>query len=440
MKSLSASALALLAACFCAAICWSPPSEAQRDPIQEQAKAVQEATGGKLAVTLEERTRWEERYGVNFGKDVNQQDMLSRLRIGAVYKPVSWFTAAAAGQDARAPFYGKPAPASMRDSIDLQEAWISFGSAKTPINFSAGRRVFLYGENRVIGIPQWGNTSRTYDHARLEYSSKSMSLAALLVSPVCIRPDAFNTPELGHRLWGTYNIFPTVWRGSSVDLYALRHSQNKIGGWSGPGTLGTNSLGARFYGPLPARFRYSLEGIAQNGHLGKLDQRAFAWFAGAGRNVNLGSLPLDSWVEYKQASGSHAGSSHSATYDQLAAANHDIFGHMDLFGWRNLKTFRIQETLHPTQKLAFNLIYSRESLFSPSDALYNSAGSRIAISPKGTAGAFVGQELDSFVTFKTGAHTFYAGFGHFFKGEFINHATPAINPRYFYIAQQYTIK
>lgn len=60
-----------------------------------------------------------------------------------------------------------------------------------------------------------------------------------------------------------------------MDTYALRHSQNKIGGWSGAGTLGTNSYGARFYGPLPAHFGYSLEGITQNGHLhnniGQLD-------------------------------------------------------------------------------------------------------------------------------------------------------------------------
>jgi hypothetical protein len=64
----------------------------------------------------------------------------------------------------------------------------------------------------------------------------------------------------------------------------------------------------------------------------------------------------------------------------------------------------------------------------------------IAISPKGTAGRTVGQELDGFATYNWGAHTFLAGFGHFFKGPFVTNTTPGINPRYFYIAQQYTIK
>jgi hypothetical protein len=226
----------------------------------------------------------------------------------------------------------------------------------------------------------------------------------------------------------------------SIDAYVLRHSQNKIGGWTGAGTLGTNDFGARFYGPLPHKFAYSFEGIAQNGHMGLRDQRAYAWFAGISKPVKVGALPIDTSVEYKVASGSHFGQTHSSTYDQFTPANHDKFGHEDLFGWRNLRTFKTLETLHPTKALAFNVMYTQESLFSPSDALYSGSGSVIAISPKGTAGRTVGQELDGFATYSWGAHTFLAGFGHFFKGAFVMNTTPGINPRYFYIAQQYTIK
>jgi hypothetical protein len=113
---------------------------------------------------------------------------------------------------------------------------------------------------------------------------------------------------------------------------------------------------------------------------------------------------------------------------------------MDLFGWRNLKTFKTLETVNLTKAAAFNLMYTDQRLFSASDALYNSQGSQVAISKNGTAGTHVGQELDSFLTYKVGAHTFYAGFGHFFKGEFVDKATKGINPRYFYLAQEYTFK
>jgi hypothetical protein len=412
----------------------------QQDPLAKGADIVHDASDGKLSVHFEERTRWEEKYGVSFGKAVNQQDMLSRVRIGMTYQPTPWFTISGMGQDARAPFYGMPAPSSMRDTMDLQEGWLAFGSKSSPFNFSVGRRMINYGETRVIGVPQWSNTSRTYDFGRMEFTNSRMTLDALMVSPVIVLPDSFNTPELGNRYWGTYDVFPKVWRGLSIDTYALRHSENVIGGWTSAGTLGTNNYGARFYGPLPSHFSYSLEGIAQNGHAGLLNQRAYAWYSAATHTSRVANMPLTVLAEYKGASGSHYGEDHSSTFDQLSPANHDKFGHMDLFGWRNLKTVKNLDTINLTKALAFNVMYTDENLFSASDALYNSTGSKISSSTKGTAGTHVGQELDSFTTFTIGHHTILAGFGHFFKGQFVQETTPGINPRYFYIAQEYTIK
>jgi hypothetical protein len=434
MKAITGGACALLIACS------GLFALGQQDPLAKGADQLHDKSGGKLSLHIEERTRWEEKYGVTFGKAVNQQDMLSRVRIGMTYQPTSWLTFSGMGQDARAPFYGMPAPSTMRDSMDLQEGWIGLGAKSSPFNFSFGRRMINYGETRAIGVPQWTNTSRTYDYGRMEFADKKMTLDALMVSPVIVLPNSFNKPELGNRYWGTYDIFPQVWRGLSVDTYALRHSENAVGGWTSAGTLGTNSYGARFYGPLPSHFSYSLEGIAQNGHSGPLNQRAFAWYSGATHTSRIANMPLSVLAEYKGASGSHYGEDHSSTFDQLSPANHDKFGHMDLFGWRNLKTFKNLDTVNLTKALAFNVMYTDENLFSASDALYNSSGSKISSSTKGTAGTRVGQELDSFATFTIGHHTILAGFGHFFKGQFVEETTPGINPRYFYLAQEYTIK
>ena len=150
--------------------------------------------------------------------------------------------------------------------------------------------------------------------------------------------------------------------------------------------------------------------------------------------------PLTSAVEYKVASGTRLGASNSGTYDQIAPANHDKFGHLDLFGWRNLKTFKVLESVGISKPLALNLMYTDEWLFSASDALYNSQGSSLALSKKGTAGTHVGQELDSFVTYKYRAHTFGAGVGHFFAGGFVENTTLHVNPRYMYLFQQYSFK
>jgi hypothetical protein len=297
-----------------------------------------------------------------------------------------------------------------------------------------------FGEARLIGSPQWSNVSRTFDTGRTYYRFRHARLEALMVSPVKILPDNFNVPDLGERIWGTYDTFTSVWKGASFDAYALRHSQNKIGGWTAAGTLGTETFGGRFYGPLPYKLAYSFEGAGQTGHAGLLTQRAYAWYSSVSAKPKLFGRSAAASVEYKVASGTQPGSANSGTFDQLSPANHDKFGHEDLFGWRNLRTLRSLETLNVTKTFAVNLMYSNEWLDSRTDALYNSQGTSISISKSGTAGTHVGQELDSFVTYQAGPHLLGAGFGHFFKGEFVDATTAHINPRYFYVFQQYSFK
>jgi hypothetical protein len=413
---------------------------AQSDPVQHLNQVLKDADHGIFSLTFEERTRWEEKDGVNFGKSLNQQDMLSRLRIGAVFTPVSWLTFSAMGQDARAPFYPGSAPNTARDTMDLQEGYVElFRNNATGFGAIAGRQMLNYGESRLLGSPQWSNVSRTFDTGRLYLRADRMRLEVLMVSPVKVLPDQFNAPDLGERIWGTYDTI-SVGLGASLDAYALRHSQNKIGGWTGAGTLGTDSYGGRLHGPIPLGLAYDVEAVGQMGHVGLLRQRAWAYFAGVSRGTTLFGRPLNLSAEYKAASGTRPGEAGSSTFDQLSPANHDKFGQQDLFGWRNLRTFKSLETLGVAKKFALNAMYSDDWLDSPTDSLYNSSGSAISTSKTGANGTRVGQELDGFVTYKYGAHLFGAGVGHFFKGQFVDETTKNVNPRYFYVFQQYTFK
>ena len=46
-------------------------------------------------------------------------------------------------------------------------------------------------------------------------------------------------------------------------------------------------------GKLPGQFAYSFEGIGQTGHMGLVEQRAYAWFAGVTRPVTVLRKALD---------------------------------------------------------------------------------------------------------------------------------------------------
>jgi hypothetical protein len=411
------------------------------NPGIELNKTLKEATGGRFQISFQERIRLETRTGTNFGLAPSLENPLIRTRIGASFLPTDWFKISAMGQDSRAPEYGVPAPNTVRDTMDLHEAYIElFPNPKARFGATFGRQMITYGEGRLIGVPDWSNLARTYDNARVHFlfPRAGARIEFLMVSPVKILSDLYNRPELGDRVTGTYNTFTKLIPKSTVEAYFLRHDQNRPGGFTAPGRLGINTWGGRAAGPLASGFKYSVEAAVQNGHTGLVLHRGYAWFANISRTINAGR-PLDLSIEYKFASGnSGANASRETTFDQLYPANHDKFGHEDLFGWRNIRNIRSLETYHLTKPLAINLMYDSTWLADPHDALYNGAGRPIVVRARGNAGTHVGQELDAFVTYTKNGWQFGAGFGHFFKGEYLRNVTPGVNTRYLYLYQSFS--
>jgi len=413
---------------------------AQAVPTNQTSKEQGAGKPRLLSFTQDQRTRWEQREGVSFGNATHQQDMLSRLRVGFELRPITGLSFVANGQDSQVAFYGKTVPSTMRDNFDLHEAYVDVNWSKGPYTpyASIGRRMLDYGDSRLIGSTRWSNVTHSSDFARVGLKTPLVDLQALVLSPVRVVPDGFDTWQFGEHIWGTYDIIPSH-KGFGEDFYYLRHGQNQSCGWTKAGSLVTNSFGSRVYGKIPAGFLLSLEGVIQSGHYGKIDQRAYAWVISGSRAVRVWRFPVMILAEEKAASGAHLGSDHSATFDALWPSNHDKYSHQDLFGWRNLKTTKVQVTATVSKAIEVNVMYTDHHLFSASDSLYSSSSS-IATSKDGIAGTHVGQEVDTFATYKTKHNIFGAGVGYFAGGEFVRNTTTNINPRYYYIFQQFVIK
>ena len=363
-------------------------------------------TEGKLKVSFEFRTRYEDRTGVSFGKDPEQSPLLIRTRLGISYRPYSWIRFSGMVQDARAPLWGENAPSSVRDHADLHEGYFElFPDRKEGFHLIAGRQMLNYGEGRLLGTPQWNNLSRTYDNARTGYRLHFAQFEFLIASPVKIRIGEFNRPVLGERLWGSYTTFPNVFRKTLLEVYVLRRDQNRAGGFTGGST------------------------------------RDGAWHSAISRRWTVTGKPFDLCGEYKYASstGNPKDPSREGTFDQLYPSNHDCFGHQDLFGWRKLHNLRVFGSWGVLKNLSVNGVYSDFWLASARDALYNSSGKSIVRSATGLDGRHVGQEADAFVTYKFHHYTFGSGYGRFFNGQFIQRTTPHMSPNYVYIFQTYTL-
>ncbi|HEY3440370.1 MAG TPA: alginate export family protein [Paludibaculum sp.] len=442
-------ALKLLAAASLAVVtgtgAWA--QTANFDPGKTLADTLSAETGGQLKISFETRARYEDRTGNSFGKEPDRSYGLFRNRFGMAYTPVKWIRFSGMVQDSRVPGYGPGAPNNIRDRADLHEAYFElFPGQKTGFGFTAGRAMLNYGEGRLIGTPQWSNVARTYDNARLTYRTNRAQVEVLLISPVKIRTEEFNQPVFGDRIWGVYSTLPNAIGKSLVEVYVLRHDQNRIGGFTGgsrsAGTdrLATNTVGFRMAGPLAAGWKYSVENAWQGGEIGAASQRAEALFGGMNRRWMVGKRPLDLSAEYKYASGTDdpGNVKRSGTFDQLSPANHDKFGHEDIFGWRNLHNVRSLAILGLTKRLAANLMYDSIWLASRRDALYNGSGRAIVRSADGSAGRHVGQELDGYVTCNAGPYLFGGGYGYFFNGEVIRKLTPGAAPTYIYVFSSYS--
>lgn len=409
---------------------------------------VETATGGRLKISAELRARYEIRSANAFGHDPDIDTGLVRMRFGLSYRPASWIRFSGMLQDCRAPWYGENAPNTARDPVDLHEAYVElFPEAKSGFGLSAGRRVLAYGDGRLIGESQWINLSRTYDHLRLFERTPFGRFEVLLTSAVKVRIGEFNRPELGDRVWGTYNVLPNALGPATVELYYLRHDQNRPGGYTGGsralGTdrLGTNTYGARVTGPAWAGAKFVAEAALQNGHIGPAAQSAAAWASTLTRQWQRGSRTFEALAEYKFASGTANPSDarHSSTFDQLYAANHDKFGHEDLIGWRNLHNVKGLARVSLRNGLAANFMYNSSWLATARDGLYNGSGKLIAQSASGAAGRFVGQEADVFLTYKYRHFTLGAGYGRLFDGEFLRKTTPGRDPNYVYVFHTYSL-
>lgn len=391
--------------------------------------------------SFEQRTRYEERWGLGFGRDGDEGYALLRTRLGLSYRPTAWLKVSAMAQDSRAPGY-RNAPASARDSLEWQEGYFElFGERKRGLALSAGRQMLNYGEGRLVGSPQWGNVARTWDFARASYRTGRWTVEGLAASPVKVRIHDFNRPVPGDRIWGAYATGTDVFKKTQMDVYVLRREQNRPGGFNGgsraDGTdrLGVNAYGFRLTGPLAEGFRYSMEGVAQTGRVGPARHAAGAYFGGITRRLKVAGRVLDAGGEYKFASGTKdpADRTRSGTFDQFYPANHDKFGHEDLVGWRNIHNLRGQAALAVTRRLTLTWMYDTYWLASARDALYNGSGNVVSRSAAGTAGRHVGQEADVFAAWKVDRHwTVGAGYGHFFTGEFVRKTTAGVNPRYLY--------
>ena len=415
---------------------------------------------GRVVFDIEERVRGEIRENNrDFDSSVNDDNddswLLNRFRLGLAVKPVSWLKVYGQMQDVREAFSDRANIPGARgaegdDEADLRQAYISLGDAKKfPLLLTVGRQAISYGDNRLVADSKWGNFGRTFDAVRLRYEKPRFWVEGFAMRPVQIKRHQFDDSDSADNFGGVY--LSTDYLGKqTTDFYFFYRDKvdnqpdldptNKIdpqGAWNGPAARFA-TLGVRVKS-TPDKLNgwdYTGEAVYQRGDVFQADRNsqrfdlnAFALHLSGGYTAK--DLP---WkprlgLEYDFASGdSNPNDGNSESLQNLFPSNHDKYGFMDEFGWRNIHDARVQLNVKPIQKLDLEFDYHAFWLADTHDFWYRSNGISTlrTKTPDGrdvrTIGAsnFAGHEVDLTATCELSRFAkLQVGYSHFFAGQYL---------------------
>lgn len=410
------------------AACALPLSAQSADPFQWPSEQINQRLPGWLRFSGEERLRFEGFDAGGFKPDNGDDYLLHRLRFNMKIQPLGWLKVFVQTEDARAFWKNQAAAPPFEDTWDLRLAYAEFGDMeKSPVAVRVGRQEINLGEERLVGSAPWLNTPRSFDAARLALHYHKVRLDIFASSVVVLRDGRVGSVQPGNNLHGLYGGLTNVIPHATVEPYLLWRLQPGVKSELGPtGNLNMKVAGVRWVGTLPHNFDYRTEVAFETGGLARDHIQAWAghWVAGY-------TFPRAAWeprllAEYNYATGDgNSKDGRRNTFDQLYPSAHDMYGLADQAGWKNIHHVRAGVEWKVTLQWSMASRYSDYWLADAHDGLYNPISVLIARSPNGSAGRWVGQEIDYLSLYQLSKVTqIGAGLAHIFPGTFLKLTTP----------------
>jgi len=424
---------------------------------------------GKLTLDVQDRVRWEMRennFDFNSSRNVSTDDgwLLQRFRLGVRYEPESWLRFYAQGQDTRE-IWGKREKvpfvlgAEGDDPFDLRQAYVELGNpAQFPVTLKVGRQELAYGDERLIGVSDWNNFTRTFDAVKIRWVDEPCALtldafAAHVVTIAATGPSEnrdldFNGPNWHDTLAGLYAS--STWLPfQTTEAYFIYRNKTEngpvytddLGNIARPYDIRqevyTMGLRAKSTPGKLSGFDYEAEGAYQfgrdAGRIGTaypnatdtmLKHEAFAAMVRGGYTWENAPLKPRLGMEYDIASGdSDPNDSKDESFLNLFPTNHKFYGYMDLFAWKNVHDLSLNLRCNPAANVAVQLDGHAFWLYSNEDAWYR-ANAVTQVRPVNTAARdanrFAGTELDltlSYAPFRW--LKLQGGYSHFFAGQYL---------------------
>ncbi len=408
-------------------------------PVTED-KNVWLSLGGQVRERLEYYTEY--LFGTPGAPKQSDTYLLSRIRLSADLHVSPYFRIFAEGKSSLASsrdLLGGNST-SYVDTLDLQngflEAMIPFGD-RMSVTLRGGRQELLFGAQRLVGPSDWGgNVRRTFDGGTATIRCRDWTITPFWAEFVPVAKDEFNNANPDRQLFGIYAT--GVLRPVNLDLYWLGVNNTPA---TFDGTTGRevrHTFGGRIWGKIGATgLDYEAEGNIQLGKLGDRDIVAGMFTGILGYTFAVPSLSPRVYIEFDYASGGKPDGDVN-TYNQLYPTGHSFLGYIDYIGRQNIVSPSAGVSLSPIRGLSVSLQQYFFWRASDQDALYDKAGN--VVRPGTTSKAtYIGAETDLYATYNVTRHILvYAGYSHFYTGDFISETGASKDSDFLYAAIQYT--
>jgi len=402
-----------------------------------------QSDSSKIKFDLSVRYRFELWNGMNaknYGDDsptgvgkLNDKILYQRVITGLTFKPTNKLTIAFHLQDSRAfgwslrnSLYpdlfkirkaGTEAPYYTmnpnEEFFEIYDAYVEYDKLLKNFAVKLGRQKIFYGDTRIFGPGEWGNTGRwTWDALKVSYKKGENFVDVFAGGTKIHDPEKISIPFTRTEFWGggmyshisiskIMNIEPFYvlkTEGSADYINTLEFSRN----WTG----------IRIFNNDFHHFIFDLTAVKEFGSENGKKIDAYGWFAKAGYQFhNIPSKPIIS-IRESYASGGKKTDAEIHTFDPAYGASDMYYGRMNLLTWTNLDDREIVLEFFPVKSMWVEIKYNRFYIPVPDDVtLLNT----MKLEP---GKHHLGDEFDTFIRYQVLKHWQLTGaFGYFVPGE-----------------------
>jgi hypothetical protein len=347
---------------------------------------------------------------------------LNRIRVDADVKVASWIRLFAQAQDAHVA-WANASPAPGTDAFDLRQSYVELAKAGARgVSLRVGRQELVYGDARLVGNGDWGNTAMSFDAVKVAAFRPGIRVEGFAGSVVRTEPGRFDRATPDTRFYGIVGSVDLPGAGRQVEPYVFaKSSRTELdeSGRAGDGMVYTSGL--RATGKLAARLDYNVEAAIQRGHRAGDVIAAWAGHYGFGWIVDEGArMKPRVTVQINHASGDrNARDGRFETFDVLYTGNHGYYDGTDQIGWRNMREAGVGFEFAPARRWMVWSNLHRLSLATTEDAMYDAGGAKGLFTPAATSGD-IGTAFDVHARYEwSKAFAIEAGTGALMAGDFL---------------------